>query len=103
MWQPAMFEGEERAASVIGAPHLKHSNYRTALTRRRAELRTQEDALTEATWQAREENPAVSRDARESPYVAGGIEGSGQRKTSVGNGKRNTDGDCGRGQSATQG
>jgi hypothetical protein len=37
------------------------------MTRRRAELRTSEDALTGATWQAKGKNETVSRDGWETP------------------------------------
>jgi hypothetical protein len=71
-----MLLGEERAASVISAP-----------------TRTPQLPNCADTEAGRTQNVGGCVD----------IEGSGQRKTSVGRENRKTDGDCGRGQSATQG
>ena len=39
----------------VQGPHLDYPNYRTALARRRAELKALEDLVTEGLWQTRQE------------------------------------------------
>src|SRR5258708_22938285 len=48
-------------------PHLDHPDYRTALTRRRAELKALEESVTEALWRTRQEKRTGIRDGQSSP------------------------------------
>ena len=48
-------------------PHLDHPDNRTALTRRRAELKALEESVTEALWRTRQEKRTGIRDGQSSP------------------------------------
>ncbi len=57
-----------RAGRLRGqGPHLKYPNYRTALTRRRAELKALEDLVTEGLWQTRQEKRMGILDGQTGP------------------------------------
>jgi hypothetical protein len=48
-------------------PHLDHPDNRTALTRRRSELKALEESVTEALWRTRQEKRTGIRDEQSSP------------------------------------
>jgi hypothetical protein len=49
------------------SPRLHNPDYRTALTRRRAELKALEDSVTEALWRTWQEKRIGIRDAQTGP------------------------------------
>jgi len=51
----------------VQGPHLDYPNYRTALARRRAELKALEDLVTEGLWQTRQEQGMGILDGQTGP------------------------------------
>ena len=49
-------------------PHLDHPDNRTALTRRRSELKALEESVTEAFWRTRQEKRTGIRDGQRSQW-----------------------------------
>jgi hypothetical protein len=49
-------------------PHLNHPNYRTALTRRRPELKKLEDSVTEVLWPTGQQKRIGLRDGQTNPF-----------------------------------
>jgi len=49
-------------------PHLDHPDNRTALTRRRSELKALEESVTEAFWRTRQEKRTGIRDGQSSQW-----------------------------------